>query len=270
MNILMKILINKDIKMLSFHNDISIKEKYVNRVIKHRELDNIIKGIGWLNGKGCAVGCTLENYNHDRYPIELGIPIWLAKLEDEIFENLPNDESKFWPEIFLKSIPVGVCLEKVKHQLAIIRMDNLLEIQNKLLLKNEKNSEIFLKVINSIELIKKCHELELNNNYCELSNKLTEDLLCSAAESSRSAAESAESAARSAESAESAKSERSAAESAWSASFSAARSSKSAAWSARSAVWSAARSAESAELSAWSEAWKKEAYNLINLLKNCE
>lgn len=153
--------------MLSFHNDISIKKKYLNRVIKHRELDNIIKGIGWENGKGCAVGCTLEDYNHERYPVELGIPIWLAKLEDIIFENLNNDESKYWPELFLKSIPVGVNLEKIKHQLSIIRINNLLEIQNKLLLENKKNLEIFLQVINSIKLIKKCHELDLNNNCFE-------------------------------------------------------------------------------------------------------
>jgi hypothetical protein len=72
--------------MLSFHGKQEIKDKYLNRVIKHRELDNIIQGIGWENGKGCAVGCTLENYNHSRYPMELGLPEWLARLEDKIFE----------------------------------------------------------------------------------------------------------------------------------------------------------------------------------------
>jgi hypothetical protein len=217
--------------MLSFHNDPTIKEKYLNRVKLHRELDNIIQGIGWENGKGCAVGCTLENYDHSEYPIELGLPEWLARLEDAIFENILNEEAMLWPEKFLDAIPVGVCVENVKHRLSIIRMNNLLEIQNKLLesYKNSELEKIFIDVMSSIELVKKCHEAELNKNYCDWS-------------AAESAAWSAESSASSAAS--------SAAESA-----------------ARSAAWSAAWSAESL---AWSEAWKEESENLIELLKNCK
>jgi hypothetical protein len=70
--------------MLSFHNDQAVKDKYVNRVIAHQKADNLIRGTGWNNGKGCAVGCTLESYDHSQYPIELGIPEWLAKLEDTL------------------------------------------------------------------------------------------------------------------------------------------------------------------------------------------
>jgi hypothetical protein len=216
--------------MLSFHSDEKIKEKYLNRIKYHREMDNIIQGTGWENGKGCAIGCTLENYDHSKYPIELGIPVWLAKLEDVIFEKLSNEKAKIWTETFLNSIPIGVDLESVKHKTAIIRMDNLLEIQNKLLkeYENTELNEVFIKVISSIQLIKKCHELELNKNYCDWS----------AAESS-------------------------AWSSAWSAAWSAARS---AARSAESvgdpSVWSAA------ELEAESAAWEKEADNLIEILKN--
>lgn len=69
--------------MLSFHNDIAVKQKYLDRVMAHQKADNIIRGTGWSNGKGCAVGCTLENYDHSRYPIELGVPEWLAKIAKE-------------------------------------------------------------------------------------------------------------------------------------------------------------------------------------------
>lgn len=75
-------------KLQSFHNDIAIKQKYLDRVIAHRKADNIIRGQGWSNGKGCAVGCTLENYDHAQYPIELGIPEWLARVEDTLFEGM--------------------------------------------------------------------------------------------------------------------------------------------------------------------------------------
>jgi hypothetical protein len=94
--------------MTSFHNDPTIKEKYLARVRMHRAADNLIQGTGWEYGKGCAVGCTLENYSHSRYPIELGLPEWLAFLEDHIFEALSTDDAMAWPEAFLSAIPVGV------------------------------------------------------------------------------------------------------------------------------------------------------------------
>ncbi len=105
--------------MLSFHNDIAIKEKYINRVKAHQKADEIIKGIYWEDGKGCAVGCTIHAANHDAYELELGIPQTLARLEDGIFESLPNDRAKIWPAEFLSSIKVGSDLSNVWPKFAI-------------------------------------------------------------------------------------------------------------------------------------------------------
>jgi hypothetical protein len=113
-------------ELLSFHNSQAIKDKYVARVKAHQEADNIIQGQGWYEGKGCAVGCTLENYAHSQYPVELGLPEWLAHLQDAIFEGLPRAEAKAFPLQFLEAIPVGVDLEPVYHQLAILRLSTLL------------------------------------------------------------------------------------------------------------------------------------------------
>ena len=99
--------------MLAFHNDPAVKAKYLARVREHRKADRLIQGTGWENGRGCAVGCTLEAYEHDRYPIELGIPVELGKLEDEIFESLRRVEAMKWPEAFLEAIPVGADLSLV-------------------------------------------------------------------------------------------------------------------------------------------------------------
>lgn len=57
-------------KLKAFHGDKKIKAKYLARVKAHYEADEIISGKYWENGKGCAVGCTVEaNSNaHDRYP----------------------------------------------------------------------------------------------------------------------------------------------------------------------------------------------------------
>ena len=99
--------------MKAFHDDPAVKQKYLDRVIAHRAADNLVKGKGWEDGKGCAIGCTLESYSHSRYPIELGIPEMLAHLEDCIFEGLPNGDSQQWPERFLSAIELGADLSLV-------------------------------------------------------------------------------------------------------------------------------------------------------------
>jgi len=60
--------------LIAYHGNPKIKEKYLKRVKAHAKADRLIQGIGWENGKGCAVGCTLEAYDHAAYETELGIP----------------------------------------------------------------------------------------------------------------------------------------------------------------------------------------------------
>lgn len=83
--------------MKAFHNDPKIKAKYLKRVRAHAKADEIVKGRYWEDGKGCAVGCTIHSSNHSAYETELGIPRILARLEDTLFENLPNVLAKTWP-----------------------------------------------------------------------------------------------------------------------------------------------------------------------------
>lgn len=67
--------------MKAFHSDEAVKEKYLERVRAHSAADSIIKGKYWESGKGCAVGCTIEGSDHERYETELGIPRVIARLE---------------------------------------------------------------------------------------------------------------------------------------------------------------------------------------------
>lgn len=108
--------LKKETKMLSFHNSRDVKDKYINRVNQHMIADKIVRGIGWSNGKGCAVGCTLENYDHSQYPVELGIPEWLAHVEDTLFEGMSLEKSKTWPKVFLEAIPLGVSEETFERK----------------------------------------------------------------------------------------------------------------------------------------------------------
>lgn len=274
--------------MLSFHNDIKVKKKYLERVRRHSKLGNIVQNRRWKDGKGGAVGCTLENYDHSRYPIELGLPEWLARIEDKIFEGLPVDEAKRWPEKFLEAIPVGVDTEIVRHQLAVRRMDRLIKLQEELLVKRDRLKSVIKKIIAAINMVKTCHEAEVNKTVCEISFADAELSARAAAMSAvRSAVRSAEWAAEWSSEGEamsvewlaalSAMLALSAEWSAWSSELSAAESawlSARAAWSvARAATMSAAaaRSAESAlsaAAAARSAAWKQEADDLLELLAN--
>lgn len=185
--------------MISFHGDEAIKEKYLARVLHHRELDHLVQGIGWeSNGttKGCAVGCTLEAYDHSRYPIELGIPTWLAHLEDRIFEGLPVESAMEWPERFLRAIPVGVDLEPVRNILASKRLDRLIALQTENLtdLQDEAVIGAINETLQALQTVRACHEAEIGGDVCDFSESARsawESAAESAAESARSAAQSA-------------------------------------------------------------------------------
>ena len=108
--------------MLAYHNSgakgIALKKVYVQRVKMHIELDEIIHGRYWENGKGCAVGCTIHGSDHSAYERELGIPRILARLEDRIFEGMRNGDSKEFPLRFLSAIEPGADLSLVWYQFA--------------------------------------------------------------------------------------------------------------------------------------------------------
>jgi hypothetical protein len=93
--------------MQAYHNDPTIKARYVERVRSHYILDQIVQGRYWQYGKGCAVGCTIHSSEHDRYETELGIPLVLARLQDRLFEGMSSEEAKTFPLAFLEAIPVG-------------------------------------------------------------------------------------------------------------------------------------------------------------------
>jgi hypothetical protein len=105
--------------MLAYHSDPAIKAKYIARVNAHRNADELIQSTGWKDGKGCAVGCTLESYDHARYPIELGVPLHLAHLEDSLFELLSRQDAMAWPERFLSAIRPGSDLSGVWAKFAV-------------------------------------------------------------------------------------------------------------------------------------------------------
>lgn len=102
--------------LLAYHGKKCIKTNILKQLAKHRKADEIVKGQYWQDGKGCAVGCTLYSGDHAEYEPRFGIPQMLARLEDAIFEGLPNATAKLWPERFMDAIIPGTDLSRVGWQ----------------------------------------------------------------------------------------------------------------------------------------------------------
>jgi hypothetical protein len=232
--------------LIAYHGRAADKAAILATLSRHREADALVQGYGyWKDGKGCAVGCTINSGDHAEYEPRFGIPQALARLEDSIFEGLPVDLARQWPERFMGAIAPGADLSRLHWHLL-----------HWLLTTPSVNPGIKHPLVR--DAVKRCADLIADLAAGKAPNQ-------SAAESAASAAWSAESAAASAAwSAESAAASaawsaaESAAESARSAAASAARSAESAAWSAENAARSAARSAESAESAARSAAMSAE------------
>lgn len=112
-----------DTTLRAFHDDPKIKAKYLRRVQAHAAADEILQGYGyWRDGKGCGVGCTIHSGAHRNYETELGIPMWLAYLEDGIFEGLPPERAKTWPAEFLEAIQPGadLCLVALRFMVWLL------------------------------------------------------------------------------------------------------------------------------------------------------
>jgi hypothetical protein len=240
----------KGVPMLSFFGEQCLKDAVVARVKEHQRLDQIIQGTYWDGQRGCAIGCVLHSGDHMAYERQLGLPVFLAYMDEHIFESMLPVDARKWPLRFIEAVPVGVDLELVFPRF----MHWLLSDPDGMRQHADART---LPIIES-----------LVSMYARRINGIPFDV-DAAASAARSAARSARSAAWSAESAA-----WSAAESAaWSAAWSAARSAASVAWSAESAAesaaWSAARSAarsaaesaaasaaeSAAESAAWSAAW---------------
>lgn len=183
-------------QLISFKNDPALKEMLVTEIENHRKADQLIKGTygEGTNGdwKGCAVGCSIHSLNHKLgksyktsdhsvYEKELGLPEWLARLEDTIFEGLPTEDAQLWPTQFTKAIPVGVNLEPIKWQFCSFILKENIERVLALDIKDDLKEQ----VVKSIQGVLSLHETAL------ATGKWDE----SAASAARSAASAAESAA---------------------------------------------------------------------------
>lgn len=122
--------------MRAYHNDPAVKAKYEQRFAEHRAADAVIQGQGYKNGRGCFVGCTLRDYDHARFPEELGWPEWLARLADTIFEGLPKKDAPQFGTDLLAAVNPGVDLD-------LVRVPFLVSLQQRSIARLEGGTESY-------------------------------------------------------------------------------------------------------------------------------
>ena len=93
--------------LVAYHNDPAVKERHVVRMRAHQKADELIHGTHWKDGKGSVVGCTVHSSDYTAYETELGMPVWLAFLEDQIFDGMPKQAAQRFPLRLLEAMPVG-------------------------------------------------------------------------------------------------------------------------------------------------------------------
>ncbi len=196
--------------MLSYHNDENLKALVVAEMKNHQKKDQFIKGTyEKLNSKfkGCAIGCTIDSVNkifgrsyktseHKVFEEALGIPEWLARLQDSFFENLPVGDNSQFAVDFLSAVPTGVNLEPVKWKFCSFILKEGID---RILLQHNLSEELMDQVVSAMRGVLNLHESAINTGEwdleaAELAELAAESAAESAAELARSAAWSAESA----------------------------------------------------------------------------
>jgi hypothetical protein len=220
---------------------------------QHRLADEYIKGTyGDIDGgkfKACSIGCAINDLNkingteintssHAELAAALGIPEWITKVADTIFENLPAPLHTEWSERWLAAVA-----EKQGADFSLVLPRFLLRMLDEL---PEQDRQDVVSAISGVR--------EVLQNWAD-----TGAVDMPAAEAARAAAE----AAWAAWAAEAAEAALAAAWAAWAA--------RAAAWAAeaaeaaRAAAW-AAWAARAAARAAWAAAWEQTANDLIDLI----
>jgi len=97
--------------MQAFNNDPALKAEKIAQLNGHIAADTLIRGTGDEDGRGCFIVCLFHNYDHSKFPSELGLPEWLGHLSDTLFENVTKGRHIQLGIEILDAIEPGVVID---------------------------------------------------------------------------------------------------------------------------------------------------------------
>jgi hypothetical protein len=134
----------------TFHGSETLRTELIEQMREHQRLDRLVQGAYLATSKwgpaaiggndttwrGCSLGCLVtgnlladgtaesaEEVNttvgfdfvwQEKWAEITGLPLWLAYVNEAIFERLPSDRARDWPLLLLESIPAGVTLDAAR------------------------------------------------------------------------------------------------------------------------------------------------------------
>jgi hypothetical protein len=107
------------------------------RIAAHRAADEIVQDTGWNGYRGCAIGCSLDRYDHAEYArVVLGDSphgLLVAQLIDDIHEALPREVALDWPGRVADALAEGadttLLLRRWLHWLLSVELADFTEAQ---------------------------------------------------------------------------------------------------------------------------------------------
>lgn len=118
---------------LTFDGDPVLKDRYLDRLRRHIDAGDFRFAPAWEDGKGSALGCTIEAGDIDVYAEQLGVPAALAMVLDSLVNSQPpgpmfrhaTDFALRW----LTMLPVGVDLSPIPGTITCDLLDHPLLIE---------------------------------------------------------------------------------------------------------------------------------------------
>jgi hypothetical protein len=149
--------------MKAFHGSKELKHKYIDRINAHVAAGELSQRTGYQprgpNGKpiGGFIGCTFDDY--DMFDLtaqseEIGVPEWLLRLLDQIFDGLLVSESKKFAADVWPAVNIGANLEPLKHKFFTYLLEENVENASSLAIPDTLKKQL----VNAIRGVLALHE----------------------------------------------------------------------------------------------------------------
>ena len=152
---------------MSYHGSANLKAAFLREIGKHEAADALMKGTyGMMNShfRGCAIGCSVYSLNvlkgqtgaiaakntgeHTRLSTDIGWPVWLAHVEDHLFEQLLDELWKTWPRRLAEAMPVGAT--EPQMDLVLAKLLHWMLVHERFGIVNMAHTEDVKKVVTAI------------------------------------------------------------------------------------------------------------------------